>query len=314
LWRYVLKRMGYMLITLWVIVTLTFVMMHAVPGDPFTSEKMTPVVLANLKAKYGLDLPLHKQYLIYLNNLLHGDFGVSMRNQNRTVNELVVRHFPVSARLGAMALVYAVPGGIALGVLAALKRNRVPDRLAMLISVLGISVPGFVLATLLQLLFGVTWKRWFGNVLFPVAGWGELRHMILPAFCLGMGTLAGYTRMMRTSMLDVLGQDYIKTARAKGLSSSEIIWRHALRNSMLPVVTMLGTTVVFVLLGSLVVEQIFAIPGLGKYFAQSVTTNDYTLILGTTVFYAGLLIVALFLVDMAYALVDPRIRIGKGKA
>lgn len=312
--RYVLKRLAYMVVTLWVIITLTFVMMHNVPGNPFNSQKMSPIILANLEAKYGLDRPLHEQYLMYLKNLVRGDLGISMRNQNRTVNELIERHFPVSAKLGLWAIAYSVPLGILLGVIAALKRNKWPDRSAMVFSVIFTSVPGFVFAVLLQLLFGVQWQKWFGEVLFPVAGWGQAKHMFLPVFAMGIGTVAGYARMMRTSMLDVLGQDYIKTARAKGLSSSEVVWRHALRNSMLPIVTMLGMTIIGAVLGSLVIEQIFAIPGLGKYFVQSIQNSDYTLILGTTVFWATLLVAAMFLVDIAYGLVDPRIRLTKGKA
>lgn len=298
-----------MLFTLWIIVTLTFIMMHAIPGNPFASEKMTPGVLANLNAKYGLDRPLPEQYLIYLKNLLRGDLGVSMRHQTRTVNEMIRQHFPISAQLGLWSLAYAIPGGLLLGVIAAIRRNKASDRLAMIFSVIGISVPGFVFAVLLQLLLGVQWKKWTGSPLLPVGGWGEIRHVILPAFTLGVGTLAVYARMMRTSLLDVLGQDYIKTAKSKGLSGAQTVLRHGLRNAMLPIVTLLGTTIINTLTGSLVIEQIFAIPGLGKYFVQSITTNDYTLVLGTTVFYGALLVIAMFLVDIAYVLVDPRIRL-----
>jgi oligopeptide transport system permease protein len=311
---YILKRLGFMVVTLWIIITLTFVMMHSVPGNPFANDKMTPAVMSVLNAKYGLDKPKSVQYVIYLKNLLQGDLGVSMRNQSRTVNEVIRQQFPVSAQLGFWSLLYSLPGGIALGVAAALRRNKWQDRSAMVASVLGISVPSFVFATLLQLLLGVMWKRWTGNVLLPVGGWGEFKHVWLPSFCLGIGVLAVYARMMRSSMLDVLNQDYIKTARAKGLSGREVVWRHAIRNAILPIVTMLGTTVVGTLLGSLVIEQIFAIPGLGRYFVQSITNSDYTMILGTTVFFSVLLVVSLFLVDIAYGLVDPRIRVGGGKS
>lgn len=311
---YVLKRFGFMVVTLWIIVTLTFVIMHSVPGDPFSNDRMTPVVLSRLMAKYGLDKPKSVQYVIYLKNLMHGDLGVSMRNPTRTVNEVIREHFPVSAQLGFWSLLYSIPGGIAVGVMAALKRNKWQDRSAMVGSVLGVAVPGFVFATLLQLLLGVMWKRWTGKVLLPVGGWGDFKHLMLPAFCLGVGVVAVYARMMRSSMLDVMTQDYIKTARAKGLSGREVVWRHAIRNAILPIVTLLGTTVVGTLLGSLVIEQIFAIPGLGRYFVQSMTDSDYTMILGTTVFFSTLLIFALFLVDIAYGLVDPRIRISGGKS
>jgi ABC-type dipeptide/oligopeptide/nickel transport system permease component len=308
--RYVAKRFGYMLFTLWIIITLTFMMMHALPGDPFIKDnrKIPPAVLANLKIKYGLDKPLYEQYYVYMKNLAHGDLGVSMRSQSRTVNEMISGHFPISAELGLWALVYAVIGGLALGIMAALHRNKWPDFLAMMVAVVGVSVPGFVLGTLMQWLFSVNLK------ILPVAGWSTPQSRILPALMLGLGTLALNARMMRSSMLDVLAQDYIKTARAKGLSPGEVVWRHAIRNAMLPIVTILGPVIVNLTTGSLIIEAVFGIPGLGKYYVQAITDNDYTLILGTTVFYAALLIAALFLVDIAYGLVDPRIRLVRGKA
>lgn len=312
--RYVLKRFGYMLFTLWVIITLTFVMMHAIPGDPFLNPKLTPIVRANLMAKYHLDEPLYKQYFMYFANLLQGDLGISMQSKSRTVNELIHDHFPNSAQLGMWALSYSIIGGLALGIIAALKRNKWPDYIAIFIAVVGVAVPGFVLGTLMQFLFAVQWKEWFGSSLFPVAGWDTWKHRVMPAFVLGLGTLAVYARMMRSSMLDVLGQDYIKTAKAKGLSATEVVWRHAIRNALLPIVTMLGPTVVGLITGAVLTETVFGIPGLGKYYADSVTNSDYTVILGTTVFFAGFLIFAMFLVDIAYGLVDPRIRLVKGKA
>jgi oligopeptide transport system permease protein len=306
--RYIARRFGFMLMTLWIVITLTFVMMHAIPGDPFTSDKMTPAIRANLNAKYGLDKPLYQQYLIYFNNLLHGELGVSMQSKTRTVNEMIGQHFPVSAELALWSLSYSIAGGLLLGVIAALRRNKLADYVAMGIAVFGIAVPSFVLATIVQFLFGVELN------LLPVAGWDTGWHRLLPAFVLGLGTLAGMARLMRSSMLDVLGQDYIKTAKAKGLAGSEIVWRHAIRNAILPIVTVLGTTLVGLMVGSFIIETIFGIPGLGKYYIQSITNNDYTLILGTTVFYAVLLVVSLFLVDVAYSFVDPRIRFVKGKS
>lgn len=314
MFRFVLKRLAYMVVTLWVVITLTFVMMHSVPGNPFNSQRMTPTVLANLNAKYGLDRPLYEQYVVYFRNLLKGDLGISMRNTNRTVNELIVNHFPVSAKLGFWAMLWALPTGIGLGVLSAVKRNKWQDRTVQFLAVFFTTVPWFVTAVLLQMLFGVMWKKWTGDVLLPVGGWGEIRHMILPIFIMGTGLLGGYMRMMRSSMLDVLGQDYTKTARAKGLSGTELLWRHTLRNASLPIVTMLGPTVVGMITGTLVLEQIFGIPGLGRYFVISITNSDYTLILGTTVFLATLTLVALFLVDVAYGIVDPRIRLHKSHA
>lgn len=291
-------------------------MMHALPGDPFqkTDKKIPEAVLANLNTKYGLDKPLYAQYAVYWKNLLRGDLGISMRSPNRTVNDMITQHFPVSAELGLWALTYSLIGGLALGVVAALRRNKTTDRMAMVIAVLGVSVPGFVFASLLQYLLGVQWQRWFGQTLFPVAGWGSPLHVVMPAFVLGLGLLALNARMMRSSMLDVLGQDYIKTAKAKGLSSFEVVWRHSIRNALLPIVTILGPALVNLVTGSLIIEQIFGIPGLGKFFVQAIVNNDYTLILGTTIFYSTLLVVALFLVDFAYVLVDPRIRLHTSRA
>lgn len=298
-----------MLLTLWVIVTLTFVMMHTIPGDPFLSEKkVSPAVRANMKAKYGLDKPLYQQYFIYWQNLLKGDLGISLKSHTRTVNQMISDGFPYSAELGLWALSYSIVGGLLLGIIAALGRGRIPDYIAMIIAVIGVSVPGFVLGSILQWIFGVK-LGWL-----PVAGWASTKHIILPAAVLGLGTMAVCARMMRSSVLDVLSQDYVKTARAKGLSGVEIVWRHVIRNAMLPIVTILGPAVVNLTTGSLIIEQIFGIPGLGKYYVTSIVNSDYTLILGTTVFYAVLLVVALFLVDIAYGFVDPRIRLTKGKA
>ncbi len=314
--QYAIKRFGYMVFTLWVIVTLTFILMHMLPGNPFQRDnrKIPETILNNLYVKYGLDKPLHVQYVIYLRNLLKGDLGVSMRSETRTVNEMIAQHFPVSARLGLWALCYAVIGGLVLGVVASLWRNRWPDYGAMVLAVIGVSVPSFVLGTLLQWVLGVQWDRWFGDPLLPVGGWNSFAHMILPSFVLGLGVLAINARMMRSSMLDVMTQDYIKTARAKGLSGAEVVWRHGVRNAVLPIVTIMGPAIVNLTTGSLIIEQVFAIPGLGKYFVQAIINNDYTLIMGTTIFYASLLVIALFLVDIAYVLIDPRIRLVRTRA
>lgn len=297
-----------MVLTLWLIITLTFLLMHAVPGDPFTSEKKVPeAIRQNLLHKYGLDLPLHVQYIRYLSNILHGDLGISMRYPNRTVNQIIAQGFPYSADLGIRALVFAISVGLTLGVLAAFYRDRPLDRMAMVIAVIGISVPNFVVGTLLQYLFAVRFK------LFPVVGWGTFKQSVLPSFALGLGTLAVMARMMRASMLDVLNQDYVRTAQSKGLSNREVILRHTIRNAILPIVTILGPLVVNIITGTLVVERIFGIPGLGKHYVQAVYNLDYTLIMGTTIFYAALLLFAIFLVDIAYGLVDPRIRLVRPK-
>lgn len=306
--QYVLRRMGLMVISLWVIVTVTFLVMHAIPGDPFLSERRTtPAIRANLMAKYGLDRPLHEQYLIYLRNLLSGDLGISMKYTGRTVNDVIRDGFPISAQLGAAALSYAIVSGVGLGIVAALNHNRGVDHTSMLVAVLGVSVPSFVIGTLLQYLLAVK-LRWL-----PVAEWGSWKQAIMPGFALGLGTLALCARMMRASMLDVLSQDYIKTAKAKGLSGSEIVWRHTVRNAILPIVTILGPTVVNIITGTLVIEQVFAINGLGQFYVKSIVDSDYTLILGTTVFYSTLLLIALLAVDLVYGLVDPRIRLVGGR-
>lgn len=301
---FLFRRLGYMLGTVFTITLLTFLIMHAIPGDPFLSaKKVAPSVRANLLRKYDLDKPLPVQFIKYVRNVLNWDLGMSMYYVNRNVQDMIRDGFPISARLGLVALIFAVMMGLTLGVLAALGHNRLPDYAAMVVAVIGVAVPGFIIGTLIQWYFGVKLK-WL-----PVSGWGKPAHVVMPAFVLGLGTLAYTARLMRSSMLEVLGQDYIRTARAKGLSWPDIIWRHTLRNALLPVVTILGTTIVNITTGSFITERIFAIPGLGKFFVESISNSDYSLILGTTLFYGLLLVVALFLVDVAYGFVDPRIRL-----
>lgn len=302
--KYLLKRFVMSIITLWAIVTITFFLMHAIPGNPFAKEgKMPPVVYENLQKKYGLDKPLYQQYLIYLGNLVRGDFGDSMKSRVETVNDMIERGFPVSARLGAQALVFALIFGPALGAMAALYQNKIPDYISMIVAIIGISVPSFVMGTfLIQFV-----ARNIGFL--PIGGWGEFRHTILPSFALGLMPLATMARLMRSSMLEVLNQDYIKTAKSKGLTKFAVIMKHAVRNAILPVVSVLGITISNLLVGSFVIEKIFGIPGLGMFFVKSIGNRDYTLIMGTTVFYALILVVMLLLVDITYMLVDPRIRL-----
>lgn len=292
------------IITLWAIVTITFFLMHAIPGNPFAKEgKMPPVVYENLQKKYGLDKPLYQQYLIYLGNLIRGDFGDSMKSRVETVNDMIERGFPVSARLGAQALVFALVFGPALGAMAALYQNKIPDYISMIVAIIGISVPSFVMGTFLIQFVAK-------NIgFFPIGGWGEFKHTILPSFALGLMPLATMARLMRSSMLEVLNQDYIKTAKSKGLTKFAVIMKHAVRNAILPVVSVLGITISNLLVGSFVIEKIFGIPGLGMFFVKSIGNRDYTLIMGTTVFYALILILMLLLVDITYMLVDPRIRL-----
>lgn len=304
--KYLLKRLFMSLITLWAIVTITFFLMHSVPGNPFAKEgKMPKVVYDNLQRKYGLDKPLKEQYIIYLKNLLKGDFGDSMKSRVETVNDMIKRGFPVSARIGAQALLIALIFGPALGAFAALYQNKLPDYLSMILAILGISVPSFIMGTLfIQFIArNVSW--------IPIGGWGTWQHTVLPSLALAMMPLAYMARLMRSSMLEVLGQDYIKTAKSKGITKSAVILKHAVRNASLPVVSILGTTISNLLVGSFVIEKIFGIPGLGLFFVKSIANRDYTLIMGTTIFYAIILIALLFVVDIAYMFIDPRIKLTK---
>lgn len=307
--RYILKRLLHGLITVWFIATATFIAMHAVPGDPLSGEKaMTPEIRRNLEAKYGLDKPVVEQYRIFLVNMAKGDFGISYTQQNREVNDIIREGFPVSATLGILAVVFAALGGILLGALTATYRNRLPDVVIMFLVILGISVPSFVFAALGQLAL-VKINAWTGFTLFPVAGWGTVMHMVVPSLVLGLGTMAYLTRLMRSSMLEVTNTDYVRTARSKGLPPARIFLKHQLRNAILPVVTVLGPAIAAITTGGFVVELVFAIPGLGRYFVQAVQQLDYTVIMGTTVFYGAFLVLMVIIVDIVYGLIDPRVRL-----
>ncbi|QQD17191.1 ABC transporter permease [Spongiibacter nanhainus] len=309
---FILRRLGWGLLTVWFIATATFFAMHAVPGDPLTQEKaMSPAVRAQLEARYGLDKPLAQQYWLYITSMLRGDFGISFTQENRQVNDIIREHFPVSAVLGIAAILIALVGAVAAGTVAAIYRNRWPDRLVMLGVIAAISVPGFVIAALAQLVI-VQLNQWSDSSLIPVAGWGGLSHVWVPALVLGLGTMAYLSRLMRASMLEVLSADYITAARAKGLGGFRLFWRHQIRNAVLPVVTELGPTIAAITTGGFVVELIFAIPGLGRYFVQAVQQLDYTVIMGTTVFYGAFLVLVVVLVDISYGLIDPRIRQYRG--
>ena len=306
--RYTIRRLIQGVITVWFIATATFVAMHAVPGDPLIHDKaVTAQIRKNLEIKYGLDKPVTQQYLIYMGNMLKGDFGISFTQQNRSVNDIIVKHFPVSATLGILAVVFAAIGGILWGALTALYRNRLPDVVIMFLVILGISVPSFVFAALGQLAL-VNLNALFGRTLLPVAGWGTVAHMLVPSIVLGLGTMAFLTRLMRSSMLEIVNADYIRTAKAKGLPITRIFLKHELRNAILPVITVLGPAIAAITTGGFVVELVFAIPGLGRYFVQAVQQLDYTVIMGTTVFYGAFLVLMVILVDLLYGLVDPRVR------
>lgn len=295
-----------MAVTLWVIVTLTFILMITIPGSPLNSERNTnETVQANLEAHYNLDEPYYVQYFLYIKSIVTFDFGPSIKQPNQTVNELLGRGFPISFELGIITIVVALLSGIILGILAALRHNGIIDYLAISLAVLGISIPNFVLATLLIQKLAVDW-----NIL-PPATWSSPAHMILPVIALATGPMAIIARLTRSTMLEVLTQDYIKMARAKGLSPWKIVIKHALRNALMPVVTIMGTLLAGILTGTFVIEKIFAIPGMGRYFVESINQRDYPVIMGTTVFYSGFLIFMLFLVDIIYGILDPRIKLHK---
>jgi ABC-type dipeptide/oligopeptide/nickel transport system permease component len=307
--KYSLKRLLQGIITVWFIASATFIAMHSVPGDPLANEKaVTAEIRANLEAKYGLDKPILDQYLIYMGNLVRGDFGISFTQQNREVNDIIREHFPVSATLGILAVVFAGPGGVLWGALTALYRNRLPDVVIMFLVILGISVPSFVIAAVGQLTL-VNINDVLGFSLLPVAGWGTVGHMLVPSLVLGLGTMAYLTRLMRSSMLEIVNSDFVRTARSKGLPPTRIFTNHQLRNAILPVVTVLGPSIAAITTGGFVVELVFAIPGLGRYFVQAVQQLDYTVIMGTTVFYGSFLVFMVIMVDLLYGLIDPRVRL-----
>ena len=317
--RYILKRVLLAVVTIYVVMTLTFFIMHAIPGTPFSTgnDTLSEESLAVLMARYGLDKPLYQQYFIYVGNILKGDFGVSTSNGYRSVTDIILTSFPVSVDLGIRALIFGAVAGILLGIEASLHRGKPIDHLSTVIAIIGISVPSFVLGTILQTILGLGVSGWVKAVfhtdyqLFPIARWQSFRYTIIPSFVLGMGTVAGLARLMRTSMLDVIDQDYIKTAKSKGISKTAIVWKHEVRNALMPVVTVLGRMIGGVVTGSYIIESQFAIPGLGKYLVNSINARDYTMTMGLTVFYSIFIVGSMLLVDILYCVVDPRVRITK---
>ncbi len=309
MWLYTIKRLLQGVLTVWFIATATFFAMHNVPGDPLLNERATTAsIRANLEAKYGLNEPIAVQYMIYLRNMLKGDFGISFTQENREVNDIIREHFPVSAMLGVLAVLFAASGGVLFGALTALYRNRLPDYVIMFLVILGISVPSFVIAALSQLSL-VTINSIAGRTLLPVAGWGTILHMLVPSMVLGMGTMAYLTRLMRSSMLEIVNSDYVRTAKSKGLPAARIFAKHQFRNAILPVVTVLGPAIAAITTGGFVVELVFAIPGLGRFFVEAVQQLDYTVIMGTTVFYGAFLVFMVIVVDVLYGFIDPRVRL-----
>ena len=309
MYAYTLKRLIQGVITVWFIATATFVAMHSVPGDPLLNERgVNAEIRRNLEERYGFDKPIFDQYLIYMTNMARGDFGISFTQQNRSVNDIIREHFPVSAALGVLAIVFAGLGGVLWGALTALYRNRLPDVIVMFLVILGISVPSFVIAALSQLAL-VGLNDLVGFSVLPVAGWGSILHMLIPSLVLGLGTMAFLTRLMRSSMLEIINADFIRTAYSKGLPPTRVFIKHQLRNAVLPVITVLGPAIAAITTGGFVVELVFAIPGLGRFFVQAVQQLDYTVIMGTTVFYGAFLVFMVIAVDLIYGLVDPRVRL-----
>ena len=303
--KYVAKRIVAALLTLWALVTIVFFLVRLMPGDPFTSAKLTEQVAENMRSYYGFDKPLLVQYFVYMGNLLRGNFGYSMKYTNKTVNYIIGQTFPFSADLGIRSLVLAISIGLVLGIIAARNRGKKIDFFCVIVAVIGTSIPDFIMGAFLQYFFGIKWG------LFPVAKYNGIEYTILPALALSFYTLASVSRIMRSSMLEVVQQDYIKTARYKGLSEMRITCKHQIRNAIMPVMTVLGPTVASVLTGTFVIESIFAIPGMGKYYVESVSVNDYSMVLGMTVFYGIFLVTANLIVDILYGVADPRVRIGR---
>lgn len=308
--KYIGKRIVYMAITLMVIITLTFILMKLLPGTPFDAERfsmMPPNQQAALLAQYGLDQPVVVQYFKYLGNIVTGNFGTSFFYSGQPVLGIVARRIGPSALIGGQAVLLGLGIGLSLGVVAAWKHNSGIDYFTMVLAVLGVSVPNFVAAALLQYFVGLKWG------ILPVAFWESWKYSILPSIALCFSPLAQVARFTRTQMLAVLSQDYMVTARAKGLGQAQMLIRHAVRNSIIPVVTVMGPIVVSLLTGSLAVESIFSIPGIGSLFVDSIKTNDYSVIMGVTIFYSLFYIVVILIVDVLYSVIDPRIRLAAEK-
>ncbi|MBD5151507.1 MAG: ABC transporter permease [Oscillibacter sp.] len=308
--KYILKRIGYMALVLLVVVTITFFLLHAIPGDPLTAmvEDLPEETRQAYMRTYGFDRPVLEQYLMYMKQLFTGDLGQSLRYPGRKVVEIVANYSPVSALVGGIALVVGVALGLGCGVLAALHHDRWPDRAVMILALLGTTIPTFVIASMLQYTLTVTWP------IFPTTGYNGARYLVLPVLCMCVGPLATYARYMRSSMLDVVDQDYILTAEAKGLSRGRIVFRHMLRNALLPCITMICVSVAGIFSGSFIVESVFSLPGLGRYFISAINDRDYFVVLGLNVALTGIYVCSILVSDILLMLLDPRIRTqGKGE-
>ena len=304
--KYILKRLVYGFLTFLIIMTLTFFLMHSIPGGPFDGDSLTklpPEVQANLMEKFGLDKPLGEQYLVYMNNLFHGELGISISYSPRSVKSIITSEIPVTATLAFTSVSVTIVLGVLYGIVAALKQGKWQDQVAKVITTLGITIPSFVMCTLLIYVFAVKLR------VLPTMGFDGPKNLILPATALSFGSIATLSRLTRSSLLDVVRQDYIRTAKAKGLKNSVVIFKHALKNSLLPVVTYLGPLVTALLTGSFVVEKIFAIPGIGREMVSAIGDRDYTMILGLTAIFSIIMITSYLVVDILYALIDPRVKL-----
>ncbi len=308
--KFIVKRIAYALVTLFLIATATFFLVAGAPGDPIAAKvgQMPEKAQEIISAKYGLDKPVVERYFIYMKNLLTtGDFGESIIYNGKSANDVIKENTLVSAKIGLMALIFQVTIGICLGMVSALNRGKPVDNVIRVMVVLAICIPSFVFAALLQYFLAFKWK------LVPVFGWGELKHYVLPVTAFALGGIASYTKYTRNSTLSVISEDYVVTAKAKGCSKGRVVRKHIFRNSMIPIITMIGPAVAGIFAGSFVIEKMFSIPGLGFYYMKSVSDNDYTMVIGLTIFYAILYVASLIIVDILYGLVDPRIRVANGK-
>ena len=306
--KYIFKRIGAGIVSLFVLITITFFLLHIIPGGPFSpaeNRNVPPKILEKITEQYGLNDPIPEQYVRYLKNLAQGNLGTSFKKQDTTVNELIAQGFPVSAKVGFWGVLISLAIGVPLGVVAAVKRGKWPDGAAMVFATIGVSVPSFVICVLMMYFFCEKWK------IFPSYGLTSWKHYILPVFCMAFSQIAYITRLMRSSMLETMRQDYIRTERAKGVPEFAVIGKYAMKNSLLPIIIYVGPMVAALLTGTFIIEKMFSVPGLGRYFVTAISDRDYSVTLGLTLFVGALIIVVNIIVDIMYALIDPRVKIDK---
>lgn len=306
--KYILKRIGAGMLSVFVLITITFFLLHIIPGGPFSpaeNRNVPPKILEKVSEQYGLNDPIPEQYIRYLKNLAQGDLGTSFKKQDTTVNELIAQGFPVSAKVGLWGVLISLAVGVPLGVIAAVKRGKWPDGAAMVFATIGVSVPSFVICVLMMYFFCEKWK------IFPSYGLTSWKHYVLPVFCMAFSQIAYITRLMRSSMLEIMRQDYIRTERAKGVPEFTVISRYAMKNSLLPIITYVGPMVAALLTGTFIIEKLFSVPGLGRYFVSAINDRDYSVTLGLTLFVGTLIIIVNIIVDIMYAVIDPRVKIDK---